>query len=143
MNLPLEPNELKRLIELAHLGEWLVNSQHDTDFQDDVATGVTQKLLAASEASDVERDLETGNYYLAPEWADRLFDQYITDYDDHVFWSELTERLAQRDLAKRRGVPTEEINRDEDIRELRLLEERYRAEFEERGVDRIDVVDDF
>jgi hypothetical protein len=143
MNLPLEPDELNRLIELAHLGEWLVNSQHDHDFQDDAATGVTQKLLAASKAPGVEQDPETGNYYLAPEWSDRLYDQYITDYDDHVFWAELTERLAQRDLAKHRGVAMDDINRDEDIRQLRLLEERYRSEFEERGVDRLDVTDDF
>ncbi len=143
MKLPLEPDELNRLIELAHLGEWVINSQHDHDFQDEAATGVMQKLLAASGAVGVEQDVETGNYYLASDWADRLYDQYITDYDDHVFWSELTERLAQRDLARRRGVPMEEVNRDEDVRELRLLEERYRSELEERGVERIDIIEDF
>ena len=143
MNLPLSSDEARRLIELAHLGEWLVNSQHDHDYQDEAATGVMQKLLEAAKTPGVERDVETGNYYLTPEWADRLYDQYITDYDDHVFWAELTERLGQRDLAKRRGVAMDDINRDEDIRELRLLEERYRREFEEHGIDRLDVVDDF
>jgi hypothetical protein len=72
-----------------------------------------------------------------------LYDAYILDYDDHVFWDELTERLAQRDLAKQRGVSPDEINRDDDLLELRPLEERYHRELEEHGVERLDISTDY
>jgi len=138
-----EPDELKRLVELAYLGEWMINAHHDNDFQDEAATSVTQKLMAATGLPGIERDIETGEYYLNETWADHLYDHYILDYDDHVFWDELTERLAQRDLARRRGLPMEQINREDDLLELRPLEEHYRHELEEHGLDRLDVPEDF
>ncbi len=143
MTVSFEPDELKKLIELAYLGEWFINAHHDNDFQDDKATAVTQRLLAKSKLPGIERDAETGEYYMAAEWTERLYDQYILDYDDHVFWDELTERLAQRDLARQRGVHIDEVNREDDVLELRPLEERYRRELEGRGVERLELADDF
>jgi hypothetical protein len=143
MNVPLDSQQLKKLIELAYLGEWLINAHHDTDFQDEAATAALQPLLAAAEGDGVGRDAETGQYYLESDWTERLYDQYVLDYDDHVFWDELVERLAQRDLARRRGVPVEEVNREDDLRELRPLEDHYRHECEEHGLDRLEISNDF
>jgi hypothetical protein len=139
MNVPLEPEEIKRLVELVYLGEWVINAHHDPDYQDDDASAVVQKIMAASKVKGVDKDIETGQFYLDTNWAERLYDQYIVDYDDHVFWDELIERLAQRDLAQQRGVPMDEISRDEDIRSLRPLEEKYRHELEENGIDRLEL----
>lgn len=140
-----EPSELKRLIELAYLGEWMINAHHDNEYQDEAAFSVMQKLMAAAQPQlpGIERDVETSEYFLNSDWADQLYDQHILDYDDHVFWDELTERLAQRDLAQQRGVPMEQVNRDDDLPALRPLEERYRRELEEHGLDRLDVAEDF
>lgn len=144
MNLSLQPDEYRKLIELAHLGEWLINAHHDPDFQDEAATQTLQKLLAAHPSTEgVGKDEETGDHFMKSEWVEKLYDTYIMDYDDHVFWDELTERLAQRDLAKQRGVNLEDIDRDEDLLELRPLEERYRLELEERGVERIEITPEY
>ena len=139
MNLELTPEQYRKLIELAYLGEWVINSQHDPDFSDDAAASVLQRLLSAVPGDDVKQDAETGQYYMSAEWTDQIFDTYILDYDDHVFWDELTERLAARDLARRRGVSLEDINRDDDLPELRPLEDNYRTELEERGIERLDI----
>jgi len=139
MNVELTPDAYRKLIELAYLGEWLINAQHDTEFQDDQAGAALQSLLEAGTTDGVERDEETGEYYLRAELVEQLYDSYIMDYDDHVFWDELTERLAQRDLARSRGVSIDDINRDDDLLELRPLEDRYRRELEERGVERLDI----
>ena len=141
MNLNLEPDEFRKLIELAYLGEWVINAHHDTEFQDDSASLVLQKLLAAEVSEDIGQDPETGEHFIQTGWAERLYDQYILDYDDHVFWDELTERLAQRDLARLRDVSLDEINRDDDLLELRPLEERYRTELEDNGVERLELRD--
>jgi hypothetical protein len=143
MNVELQPDDFRKLVELAYLGEWVINAQHDTDYQDENAGRVLQQLLSNSSLKDVGRDDETGEYFMSSEWVERLYDAYILDYDDHVFWDELTERLAQRDLAKLRDVGVDEINRDDDLLELRPLEERYRQELEEHGVDRLEIVSDY
>lgn len=143
MNLHLEPDEYRKLIELAYLGEWVINAHHDTEYQDDAADQVVQKLLGAHPQEGIGRDTETGEYYMTDDWIEQLYDAHILDYDDHVFWDELTERLAQRDLAKERGVPLDDINRDDDLLELRPLEERYRSELEEYGIERLGITPDY
>jgi len=139
MNVQLEPEEFRKLIELAYLGEWLINAHHDTEYQDDGASAVVQRLLASHALEGVGKDDETGEFFMRDEWVEELYDKYILDYDDHVFWDELTERLAQRDLARRRGVPMDQVNRDDDLLELRPLEEVYRQELEDNGVERLDI----
>ena len=135
--------EFRKLIELANLGEWMVNAQHDPEFQDEAAGTIVQKLLAAHKLPHIDLDAETGEYFMKSEWTERLYDEYILDYDDHTFWDELTERLAMRDLARQRGVDPDLINRDDDLLHLRPLEDRYRAELEEHGLDHLDISSGF
>lgn len=139
MKLELSPDEFRKLIELAYLGEWMINAQHDPEFQDEAADAIVQRLLAAHKLPDVDRDEETGDYFMQSEWTDRLYDDHILDYDDHIFWDELTERLAMRDLARERGTESDHIDREEDLHLLRPIEERYRQEFEEHGLDQLDI----
>ncbi len=139
VKLEFTSEEFRKLVELAYLGEWMINAQHDTEFQDEDATKTVQKLLADHKLPDVDLDAETGEYFMKSEWTERLYDDYILDYDDHTFWDELTERLALRDLARERGVDADHVNRDDDLLDLRPHEERYRAELEDHGLDRIDI----
>jgi hypothetical protein len=143
ISLNLTTEQHRKLIELAYLGEWFINAHHEAEYQDEAATEALQKILGAHALAGLSRDVETSNYYLDSEWTDRLYDQYIADYDDHVFWDELTERLAQRDLARKRGVSMDEIEREDDLLELRPLEDHYRRELEHDGVERLDFTDRF
>ena len=139
MNVELNPDEYRKLVELAYMGEWMINAHHDPDFQDEAASKVLQQLLASGSLDNVTEDPETGEHLMDTDWTERIYDDYIADYDDHVFWDELVERLAQRDLAGERGVNADSINRDDDLFELRPLEERYRLELEENGLDRLHI----
>jgi hypothetical protein len=143
VKLELTPDEFKKLIELAYLGEWMINSQHDPEFQDEAADAALQRLLAARKLPEIDRDEETGNYFMESDWTDRLYEDHILDYDDHVFWDELAERLAIRDLARQRGIEAEQLDRDEDARHLRPIEDHYHREFEHNGLDRLDLTSDF
>lgn len=143
MNIDLDPDEYKKLVELIYLGEWLINSHHDPEFQDETASSVVQKVLSAASGPDIDQDIETGDYYLKTEWAEKVYSDYIADYDDHVFWDELTVRLALRDLAKERGTEADTINRDDDLLDLRPLEDKYHFELEEHGIDRLNITPEF
>ena len=143
VKLEFTAEEFRKLIELAYLGEWMINAQHDPEFQDEEAGKVVQGLLSAHKLPNVDLDDETGEYFMKSEWTERLFDEYILDYDDHTFWDELTERLALRDLARERGVDGDQVNREDDLIELRPIEEHYRQELEEHGLDRLDINSSF
>lgn len=142
-SLSLSGEDYGELLRLAYLGEWLINAQHDGDHQDDVAQRALQRLMSAGEGTGlVRRDAETGQFFIEQDMADAWFDHHIADYDDHVFWDELIERVAVRDLAERRGVAPDTIERDDHLVELKPIEERYRQEFEHHGVERLEVVDE-
>lgn len=139
----LSVEQCRKLIELAYLGEWMLNAHHTDEHQDEAATQLVQHLLSSVEIEGVETDPETGRKFLVAEWDTLLQERKISDYDDHTFWEELTERLAERDLAKRTGQRIEDIDRDDDLIELKPLEERYHHEFEEHGLDRLQIHTDF
>ncbi len=136
----LTPDEYRELLRIAYLGEWMINAPHDADAQDEAASRAFQTLLQAGYGHErgVDRDPETDEYFLSAALTDRLYDEHISDYDDHVFWDELAERLALRDFAAAQGVGVETIDREEHLAQLRPLEERWRQEFERHGVERLD-----
>ena len=143
MELSLSVEQYRKLIELAYLGEWMLNAHHADEQQDEAATKLVQQLLSEIDMEGVETDPETGRKFLIAEWDTMLQERKISDYDDHTFWEELTERLAERDLAKRTGQRVEDIDRDDDLLELKPLEQRYQHEFEEHGLERLHIQSDF
>lgn len=144
MKIDLSAEDYRRLIELVYLGEWMINAQHSPDFHDTAATGVLQKLLAAHPAmKHVEQDPETGDYFMTDDWTDVLYEKHILDYDDHVFWDELVERLAARDVSHRLGLEADDLDRDEYLDKLLPLEDQYRQEIEARGLERFELKPDY
>ena len=131
---------------MAYLGEWVVNSQHAGEHQDERAARALQLLLALGERLSpdvIDRDAETGRFFVRPELAERWQDEYVSDYDDHVFWQELAERLAERDLAAQLGIDVAELDVEEQVAELRPLRERYWNEFDGHGLERFELPDRF
>ena len=143
MEVSFSEEQYRKLIELAYLGEWMLNAHHVDEHQDEDATQIFQQLLASNEFEGVETDPETGRKFLIAEWDTMLQERKISDYDDHTFWEELTERLAERDLAKRTGQRVDDIDRDDDLIELKPIEERYHHEFEEHGLERLQIQSDY
>jgi hypothetical protein len=142
MKFDLSEAEYLELVRLAYLGEWLVNAPHDPEHQDEAASLAYQRLLAGGkDLPEINRDAETTEYFVTADLANKLYDDHISDYDDHVFWEELCERLAARDLATQRGVNPETIDREEDISALKPIEDKYRKEFEHYGIERLEIED--
>ena len=143
MNLELSSEEFKKIVELAYLGEWMINAQHDAAYQDEEADAAVQRLLSASTLPDIDKDDETGQFFMKSEWTDRLYEDHVLDYDDHIFWDELAERLALRDLAQQQGIAEELVSPDDNVQALRRLEEHYQQEFEDHGLDRVEISPEF
>jgi hypothetical protein len=141
LQLGVTAEQFAEILRLAYLGEWLINSQHDSEHQDDGATEALQVLLAlAAKLSPdaVGQDEETGRYFVREELARAWQERHVLDYDDHVFWQELAERLAERDLATELGLATDGLDLEEYAAQLRELRDRYWRELDQHGIERVD-----
>ena len=140
LQLGITAEQFAEILRLAYLGEWLVKSQHDSEHQDEGATQALQVLLAlASKLSPdaVGQDEETGRYFVREELARSWQERHVGDYDDHIFWQELAERLAERDLAEELGLVTDGLDLEEHAAKLRELRERYWRELDQHGIERV------
>lgn len=141
--------EYRQLLELVHLGMWVVTSYQGEDtaaakryFDFD------QKLLElATEAgcADLVEKHEDGSLQPAPKLSeDERVREIQSEFQNDVFWHELVARMADRDHAgdqTRRGLETPGVepppSSDERIKQL---EARYWAEFEKHDLENVVVL---
>lgn len=142
IGLNLSVEHYLELVRLVYLGEWMVNSQHDGEYEDHQAVLALQSVLALAGShlpEVVGHDEETGRFFVRQLLASKFEDDYISDYDEHVFWGELASRLAERDLAKRLGKDESELDFEKLAAQLRPLREHYEEELDKHGLDHFEL----
>ncbi len=142
MKVSFTPKEYARLLELAHLGLWVVGARPD-----DPATmperyaGIAQKTFQLAEpfgcADLVEADVN-GQYFPNEKLTQGVVREKMDQFVEDAFWSELVSRLAERDLRSELGATklSDELTPEEDER-LSAIEDNYWREFETKGVDHL------
>jgi hypothetical protein len=142
MKVSFTPKEYARLLELAHLGLWVVGARPD-----DPATmperyaAIAQKTFQLAEpfgcADLVEADVN-GQYFPNEKLTQGPVREKLEQFSEGFFWNELVERLAERDLRAELGATklSEELTEDEEQR-LTAIEDAYWREFETKGVDHL------
>lgn len=144
MNINLTHKEYRLLLDAVMLAEWISTAHADQQTSDDDPHQMLfQKLYSyAGEygfASLVGSATDSNRYYPTRdlEEASQAFD-WIETYDDLVFWEELIERLAERDVYA--SLPRSKLDKL-DARTLRKHaephERRYSREFSSHGLDRV------
>ncbi len=135
--------EYRQLLELVHLGMWAVTAYQG----EESAAGrryfaLDQKLLAlATEmgCADAVEEREDGTLQPTPKLAeDDRVRELQSEFQNDVFWHELVQRLAERDLAgeqAKRALETPGVEATPSPEELtKKLEERYWTEFEKHDL---------
>jgi len=78
-----------------------------------------------------------GNFFPTMEFEDSM-SEFVDNYDDFVFWKQLAERMARRDLEKEIGVAAVEAMDYMELTErLSSRVESYTDEFIDNGIERI------
>ena len=135
--------EYRQLLELVHLGMWAV-----TAYQGEETAAakryftLDQKLLElATEmgCADAVEEREDGTLQPAPKLAeDEKVRELQSEFQNDVFWHELVQRLADRDLSgeqAKRAMETPGVEAQPSTEDLtKKLEERYWAEFEKNDL---------
>jgi len=131
MKLELTTKQFRRLLDMAYIGNWILNSTRGDDRFTDYDE--VESLL-------FQRAREVGMTALTEDWrgmpipsqafAEGGIHEAIMEYENNVFFDILAEDLARRDMD---DVPIDETN----YQELASRIEAYIAEFEEHGTDHI------
>ncbi len=135
--------EYRQLLELVHLGMWTVTAYQG---EDTAAAkryfALDQRLMEMATAmgcADLIEERADGTLQPSPKLAeDDRVREIQSEFQNDVFWHELVQRLADRDLAGEQTKRTMETpgvepppSRDEH---LKRIEDRYWAEFEKNDL---------
>ena len=131
MELELTNKQFRRLLDMAYIGNWILNSTRGDDrFRD--YDEVESLLFAKARAEGMPTLAEDWQGEVVPSraFAEGGIHEAIMEYENNVFFDILAEDLARRDMD---DAPIDESNYDE----LASRIDAYIAEFEEHGTDNI------
>jgi hypothetical protein len=131
MTLELNKKQLRRLLDMVYIGNWILNStrgdQRFTDY-DEVESLVFGK--AAAEGMPTLAELYQGEIVPSRAFVEGGIHEAIAEYENSVFFDILAEDLARRDMD---DAPIDETN----YAELASRIDAYISEFEQHGTDNI------
>lgn len=144
MKLTLTPQDYRRLLELTHLGMWVVTAyQGEETAAAKRYFDLDQQLLAlATEAggADLVAKRDDGTLQPSPQLAeDERVREIQGEFTNDAFWHELVARVADRDYsteqAKRAWSETPSVEPPPTAEErIKQLEDAYWAEFEKNDL---------
>ena len=133
MKLELTTKQFRRLLDMAYIGNWILNSTRGDDrFKDydDVESLLFAK--AREEGMGVLAEDWQGEVVPSRAFAEGGIHEAIMAYEDNTFFEILAQELALRDMD---DPPITEENYDEVMSRM----DEYLGEFEQHGTDNITV----
>jgi len=131
MKIDLTKQEFRYLLDLAYIGNWVLNSTRGEDRLLPYDQ-LEQKLFAACLKEKMQPLVEVHNHAITPskDYIEGGIHEAIMDYEDTIFFEILAEELARRDM-------NHEPISHENFKELTGRIDEYIAEFEQNGMDNI------
>ena len=136
MELELTRKQLRRLLDLVYIGNWILNSTRGEDrFKDYDEVESLLFARAAQEGMPSLAETYRGEIIPSRAFAEGGIHEAIMEYENNVFFEILAEDLARRDMD---DVPIDESNYDELAQRI----DAYIDEFEAHGTDNIRIEDE-
>ena len=131
MKLELTTKQFRRLLDMAYIGNWILNSTRGDDrFKDYDEVESLLFAKAREEGMGVLAEDWQGEVVPSRAFAEGGIHEAIIEYENNVFFAILAEDLARRD---REDASIDQNNYEE----LSSRIDAYIAEFEEHGTDNI------
>ena len=131
MNIELTELEFRRLLDMAFIGNWILNSTRGSDRFTDY-DNVESRLFSYCPKYGMPTlaDSSDGNPRPSTAFENGGIHEAIADYEDSIFFEILAEELARRDMDFEPIGP-------ENMDELTSRIDEYIEEFEQNGIDNI------
>ena len=131
MKIELTELEFRRLLDMAYIGNWILNSARGVDrFLDYDKLESFLFSLCPSNGMPTLVDFSSGYAQPSEAFENGGIHEAIADYEDSVFFEILAEELARRDMDFEPIGP-------ENMNELATRIDEYIEEFEQNGIDNI------
>ncbi|WP_077623319.1 hypothetical protein [Sediminibacillus massiliensis] len=137
MKINFTKKQYKHLLDMLYLGDWLANSSKGKGDQVEEYEEMLQYVCSFAKSFGYDDiitfDKTFDKYYPTKQYEEEL-QPLIDENDDAVFWLQLSERLAKRDVAKQG-----EKLMDPNTRLKRIFEEegKYETEFDQNGIENL------
>jgi len=131
MKIELTELEFRRLLDMAYIGNWVLNSTRGVNRFEDYDK-VESRLFSIAPKHGMKTLTEYADGVARPSVAfeNGGIHEAIADYEDSIFFEILAEELARRDMEFEPIGP-------ENLNELTNRIDEYIEEFEENGIDNI------
>ncbi len=132
MQLQLNTEQYRTLLELVFMGNWIANVMESDDAirnYDALETRLFEQAVQFGLADLVEEEQHPSEQFL-----DRIL-PVIDRYNELNFWERLVELMAQRDLLQKHGEAAwESLSNEERFAQVEQLKEQYFAVLEKSGL---------
>ncbi|WP_096185653.1 hypothetical protein [Evansella halocellulosilytica] len=137
MKINFTKKQYKQLLNIAFLGNWTANSTRLPDEIHEEYHDIYQYICSFAKNFGYDNvityDKKFDQYFPTLEFEEPL-QPIIDENDDRVFWEELSNRLAKRDIA----MTGEEFQTNDDyIEKLFKAKEKYEIEFGQNGIENL------
>ena len=142
MKVSFTAKEYARILELAHMGLRVAASgSEEPEAVPERYAEVEQKLLALATplgCADLVEEVGEGDFVPSEKLETGVAAEKLEEFGEGIFWRELVERLAERDLRAELGATKlSETLSEEETRRLEEIEDNYWREFEAQGTDHL------
>ncbi len=144
MKINITKKEYKTLVEMIEIAGWVLHAHLVKDDPDRKRyKELEQTFYSYAEAYGfgklIQFDKHFGKFFPTKEYeGNSPAHDYIDEYDNHIFWDDLVERLVLRALIEQEGEENiRNMNIEERFRKEFPFREKYENEFEENGLKNI------
>ena len=131
--------QLEDFLDIVCLGQWMINGPRVERIEkyDKLAQHVYK---AAKEAGlkGVEYEEKDAEYWLTAEYEESVLQEFKEAYDNEIFWDDLSDRLAERDMEREfDSKAIEAMDNKERFIAHQTICRKYEEEFEKHGIERL------
>lgn len=143
MKINFTKKEYRTLVDLIFLGEMVVNGIRVGDDKIEEYDELREYVYSFAKQMGCEDiiqfDKHFNQHFETREYEESKVQDYLTEYNNVVFWDEIAGRLAMRDIERTRKMSAKELNHREIMKNVWSREETYLEEFEKYGLKNVNV----
>ena len=146
MKINFTKKEYQTLVEMLLVADWIIRS-HEEEPQPETQpyNALRKKVLSHYKEMGMEGqiryDAEDDEYYESAEYEARAaYARFLGEYDERMFWSQLADRLAARDLAADAAATGTVLSEQQRfVRHFEIVD-GYEQEFAENDLENLRLV---
>lgn len=143
MQIELTKEEYRKLLIMTSIGNIVINGYRTDDIIEEFDKMMNHLCKYAGDFGETElvesKPDENGTYWETKKLDDASH-EYLDEYDDEVFWEELADRLATREIERQHGKGgLLKMSKEEYLKEYWEIENKFNEEFYSNGIDNLQI----